>query len=95
MVVSSSHPGIIVIAICGRPAASFLSASYSPSPSNQAVTSLCASPRVRSVKEMPSRIDAPAALSSSPDSLLPKPPLALVLKGTSVLPLQSYWMLLM
>ena len=41
------------------------------------------------MKEIPSRIVAPEALSSSPDRLLPKPPLALVLKGTSVLPLQS------
>ena len=41
------------------------------------------------VKEKPSRIVAPEALFSSPDRLLPKPPLALVLKGTSVLPVKA------
>ena len=61
----------------------------SPRPSSQAGTSLWASPRVRSVKERPSRIVAPAALSGRLSRLRPKPPLALVLKGTRVLPVQS------
>ena len=62
---------------------------FSPGPSSHSVIRLCASDSSLSVRSRPSRISAPAALSSIPERLLPKPPLALVLKGIKVFPVQS------
>lgn len=66
-----------------------VSAHSRPRPASQPLTSLWTLPSSPSVRARPSRIVAPAALSPIPERLLPKPPLALVLKGIRVFPVKS------